>query len=141
MACLQLTRNRLLSPPGPIKFGKLLSNPPHRPPTPLLGFPLYSSFLHLSSSLSFSMPIELSVSPLFCFFQPCLLFIALNTPPPDLYNLSLQPPKEVDTQLYSIYYNVYHSDYNCTKIMSTFNQNLEPSKLLVSQAHFLQRPN
>lgn len=127
MACLQLTRNRLLSPPGPIKFGKLLSNPPHCPPTPLLGFPLYSNFLHLSSSLSFSMPIELSVSSLFCFFQPCLLFIALNTPPPDLS--------------YSIYYNVYHSDYNCTKIMSTFNQNLEPSKLLVSQAHFLQRPN
>ena len=48
-ACLQLTRNRLLSPPGPIKFGSLLSRPPPPPCAPSL-FLFSSSFL-LQTSL------------------------------------------------------------------------------------------
>lgn len=90
-ACLQLTHNRLLSPPGPIKFGNLLSPPPGVPSLFLFSSSFFLSFL-LQTFLCADRAVSQLCSVFFFFFRlpsfsfsPFLLFIALNTttsPPP-----------------------------------------------------------
>ena len=75
-ACLQLTRNRLLSPPGPIKFGNLLSPPPGVPSL----FPFSSSF-SLFLLLQTSLCADRAVSQLCSVFFPPPLLLLFTIPP------------------------------------------------------------